>query len=178
MTMNATIRYFLSACVLAAMTAAAAAQSDDEARLSLRAPAGSVARQLDLKMRLLRANSGVTLAAALNHNRHEWESLSPDQRDRYRREYVAFLRESPEQQREMIEKLDKLIAASAEQRADYRQRARWLKVVLASFTDAQREQLKAMTPEQRAKALVERRDELIRTGKLQLEDDAPATQPQ
>jgi len=135
------------------------------------APLGSIARQLDLKFRMMR-KAGGTLTAALRHNRKEWESLTPDQREHYRRMALAFLKTNPDEQEKMLKRYEKLIKLSARKRDAYRRRAQWLKVVVASFTPEQRKWLKSLSPRQRARRLIERRDELVKQGKLKL--DRPA----
>lgn len=150
-------------------------RAQDDSDALRRPPAGSIAAQLRLKQILLAEQQGTTLATTLRHNRRQWESLSPEQRDHYRRVAVAFLRENPEKQRELIERYDRFIKMSAERRQAYRQREQWLKVVVASFTPRQRDELRNMPAEQRARQLIARRDELVRQGKLTLEE--PTTQP-
>ena len=54
--------------------------------------------------------------------------------------------------------------------------AGWLKVVVATFSAEERKKLAKMLPGDRAKALIARRDELVRAGKLKL-DDKPAAAP-
>ncbi len=142
-----------------------------------RPPAGSIAAQLRLKQRLLAAQEGTTLAEALRHNRREWESLSPEQRDHYRRVAVAFLEENPKKQRELIEHYDRFIRMSAERKREYRQRERWLQVVVESFTPQQREELRNMSSEERARRLIARRDELVEQGKLTLEEQFVEPEP-
>ena len=116
--------------------AAAAASPDKHPQADGTAPApGSVARQLMLANRL-RAIQGSSLTAAISHNRAEWESLSPDQKERFRHDALAFLNEPPEQQQHLLEQYEKLIALSAAQQEHYRQMAQWLKVVTDSFTPA------------------------------------------
>ncbi|MFP3936938.1 MAG: DUF3106 domain-containing protein [Phycisphaerae bacterium] len=149
------------------------AQGDSDALR--RPPAGSIAAQLRLKQKLLAEQQGTTLAATLRHNRRQWESLSPEQRDHYRRVAVAFLRENPDKQRELIEHYDEFIKMSAERRQAYRQRERWLKVVVASFTPRERDELRNMPADERARRLITRRDKLVEQGKLKLEE--PTTQP-
>jgi hypothetical protein len=142
-------------------------------------PMGSIARQLLLAAKLKRANhEAVSLAAAMDHNRADWEKLSPDQRNKFRQEALAFLNENPQEQERLLQQYDKLISMSAAKQAKYRQTAEWLKVVTASFTPEERKTLLALTPEQRAKALLERKAQLIKEGKLPAETpkSAPATE--
>lgn len=154
-------------------------QPQDEPALS-RPPRGSIAGQLLLQARLKKAMSdGTTLAASLDHNRSQWDALSPDQRSRFRQEALAFLKESPQEQQRLLRHYEKLIALSADRQERYRQTAEWLRTVNASFTAAERQQLLEMPPDQRAKALLERKAELIRQGKLSAETaaTAPTTRP-
>ncbi|HUT60856.1 MAG TPA: DUF3106 domain-containing protein [Phycisphaerae bacterium] len=139
-----------------------------------RPPAGSIAAQLRLAAKL-RAIKGPTLAAALDHNRAEWEALSPDERSRFREHAVAFLNESPEQQERLLEQYRRLIQMSAERREEYRRTAKWLAVVAESFTAAERQALLQMPPEKRARVILERKAELIRRGVLPREPEGPLT---
>jgi|GEM_PF-2037328 len=166
------VRNILIACIVTAGTAAAAAA--DGARPMTKAPAGSIAAQIQLKLELIRLNSGQTLAASILHNRAEWESLSPDRREHFRQEYLAFRQKSPQEQAELLEKFEKLIHLDARRQEAYRQRARWLQAVVDSLSAEQRAEISRMAPKERAKALLARRDELVREGKLKLEEkDAP-----
>ena len=151
-------------------------------------PLGSRARQLTLKFRLLRESAGTELASALDHNRQEWELLSPDQRDQFRRTAVAFLQKNPAQQDKLLEHYAQFIEMSEQKREAYQRRAQWLQAVVATLTPEQREQLERLPLAQRAQRLVALRDQLVREGKLVLdaqqpeqpEPDAPepdATQP-
>ncbi len=135
---------------------------------------GSVARQLMLKRRLQKIATG-TLASSLDHNRRRWESLSPDQREHYRRDALAFENKSVEDQQKLLKHYDKLLKLPADKREAYRHRAKWLKVVAASFTSDQRRQLMTLPPDRRAAKLLERKAQLIREGKLK--DDAATTAP-
>lgn len=137
-------------------------------------PLGSIARQLRLRMELMKKASG-TLASSLSHNRGEWERISPDQREKFRREAYAFLQQNPQEQDRLLEHYTRFIEMSAQRQAEYQARAQWLSVVAASFTPEQRKALEAMPAEQRAKALLDRKAELIAQGKLA--PDAPASAP-
>ena len=129
-----------------------------------------VARQLRLRLNLAKVANGDSLAMSIN--RQEWDRLTPDERDKYRREALAFLSKSPEEQEKLIKQYDKLINLSAQKQAAYLQRAQWLHVVVESFTAQERDELTKLPPDQRAKRLLERKTELVKQGKL-----APDTQP-
>jgi hypothetical protein len=137
------------------------------------APGATLAAQQKLAERL-NAIRGQSLAIALSHNRAEWESLSPDQRSRFRQEALAFLSESPEKQEQLLKQYQKLVSLSPQKQQDYRQIAQWLNVVVDSMSAEERKSLLAMPPEQRAKALLARKAELIQQGKLPAE---AASQP-
>jgi len=169
----------LTVLVLAALSGAALADGPDATR---RSPRGSIARQLLLKYRLDRIAEG-TLVSSLNHNRREWKLLSPDQREQYRNEARAFLAKSPQEQKRLVKHFEKVVKLSAEKRIAYRRRAKWLKVVVASFTPQQRRKLGTLSPQERARRILARRDELVREGKLSFGDPkarpaiAPTTRP-
>ena len=78
------------------------------------------------------------------------------------RNAIVFLKMSPEEQQKLLAQYERAAAASAKAR---RAQARWLRVVLGSFTPEQRDQLRRMTPAQQAKAFLTRRAELTRAGK-------------
>lgn len=154
------LRYML-VVLLGAMAAMPAVAGDDA---SLRKPpAGSIASQLRLKF-LVKGQAEGTLLAGINHNREDWENLSPDQRDVYRRNVLAFLNKSPEEQEQLLKHYDQLVKLTAEKQEQYRQRASWLKAVVEHMTPAERQQLLEMSPEDRAKAIMEKRDQLLKEG--------------
>jgi hypothetical protein len=140
-----------------------------------RPPRGSLAAQLQLKLSLEMVGGG-SLAASLDHNRQEWKMLSPDQRERFRRYAVAFLEKSPEEQQKLRKSFWALLSLAKVKREAYGRRDRWVRAVVATFTPEQREELRKMSSAERARALVARRDELVRQGRLKL-DDAPTTAP-
>ena len=148
---------FLLLMALAALPAAA----------SRPAPAAGVTLAAQRRLaEKLNAIKGTSLAASLSHNRAEWDSLSPDQRDRFRQEALAFLNESPQRQEQLLSQYQRLITLSAERQEHYRQIAKWLQVVVDSMTAAEREALLKMAPEQRARAILARKAELVSQGKL------------
>lgn len=160
------------AAILAVPVAAFAQQDLDPVRS---APWGSIARQLQVKAKLLAAAQGTTLVAMLDHNRAAWDSHSPDQRESFRQEALAFRAKDLKEQEEMIRRFDEWINLAAERKENLRRMYRWVKVVAASFTLAQREEIRLMSADKRARAFILRRDELVKAGRLSL--DAPATRP-
>jgi hypothetical protein len=161
--------YMLPLLLLAALLPAAARGDDADQALRL----GSLARQQFLKQRLRQVEQG-TLASSLGHNRRQWESLSPQQREKVRSSAYAYLRQSEQRQQELIRHYDEVIKGTAERRETYERRASWLGVVVESFTAEQRQAMSQMTPAGRARMLLDRRDQLVSEGKLVLE---PASQP-
>ena len=155
-------------------TPAKAGKAAKEVAPSPTARLGSIARQLSLKLRLMRSANG-TLAQALQHNVAEWEGLPPDERDQYRRKALAFLHKEPAEQERLLKHYEKLIKMSAEKRQAYRRRAKWLEVVVANLTPEQRRDLEKASPKERASSLLAYKAEMIRQGKL--EPDEPATAP-
>ena len=126
---------------------------------------GSVARQLRLTYRLKRRANG-TLADSLRRNRQEWYAMAPRQRDEYRTDRMAFLNASDQRQRQLLKHYDDLSRLPANKRRLYRGRAAWLKVVMASFPQDNLQTLLDLSPDQRARTLLTRRQELISLGKL------------
>jgi hypothetical protein len=166
----------LAVVVLAASAGLVLGDSGDDAtRLLTRPPRGSLAAQLRLKLQLEMVG-GSSLAASLDHNEQEWLLYTPDQREQYRRWAVAFLRKNPREQEKLLKHFSAFLSLTKTKRDAYVERARWVKAVAASFTPEQREQLRKMTSMDRARALLERRDELVRQGKLKLRQ-RPSTAP-
>jgi len=172
-------RYILVLALPAALLAEAALADGEGLAGAMNAPPyGSRAGQLALKFRLeavARLPRGGTLASAIGHNQHEWMMLSPDQREQFRRDALAFLRKNPTEQEKLMQQYSAYLALSKQKRLDFQRRAEWLKVVVATFTPDERQQLEKMLPIDRAKALIARRDELVRQGKLKL--PPPTTAP-
>jgi len=138
-----------------------------------RPPRGSLAAQLRLKLSL-QMSAGTSLAASMNHNRQDWEMLSPEQRERFRGMAVAFLDKDPKQQEKLLLSYSAFLALDKQKREEYRVRADWVRAVVATFTAQERKQLESMSSMDRAKAIIARRDELVSQGKLKLQ---PTTQP-
>lgn len=156
--------------VITTCVAACVGQAADN--LSPKPPKGSMARQLMLKYRLAGKLTDGNLQASINHNREEWNSLSPDQRDHYRQEALAFMDKSQAEQEALLKKYESLIKMDAQKLHAYRERARWLRVVVDSLTPKERENLQKLSPDERAKILLDRKAQLVREGKL-----TAATQP-
>jgi hypothetical protein len=162
-----------------AAAAAEVAQAADNAGAGIgtdvltRPPRGSLAAQLRLKLSL-QMSAGTSLAASMNHNRQDWEMLSPEQRERFRGMALAFLDKDPKQQEKLLLSYSAFLALDKQKREEYRVRADWVRAVVATFTAQERKQLESMSSMDRAKAIIARRDELVSQGKLKLQ---PATQP-
>jgi len=168
-------RNILAGLLMAAMAAAPALAGDDGSPLR-KPPSGSMAAQLRLKF-LLKTQAEGPLLAAINHSRQDWENLSPDQRDQYRRNVLAFLNKSPEDQEKLIKHYDELVKLSSDKQDQYRQRAAWLKAVIDRLSPEEKKALLEMTPEDRARVLIQKRDELRKEGVLKDNATLPATAP-
>ena len=129
---------------------------------------GSRARQLLLKQALEKRLSG-TLVAELSHNKKVWGAMTPEQLRQLRERYYAFLRLDQDKQAELLRAMPEFERLTGAQREAYQQRAAWLKKVVGSLTPDQREELKAMTPSERAKRLLELKGRLV--------SSRPSTQP-
>lgn len=169
----------LPATVLQAQEAAGAAEiaradesGDIGTNLLTRPPRGSLAAQLRLKFSL-QMSGGTSLAASMDHNRQEWQMLTPEQRERFRGIAVAFLDKDPKEQEKLLQSYSTFLSLDKQKRQAYRARAEWVRIVVASFTPEQRKQLARMSSMDRAKALIARREELKSQGKL----PAPTTRP-
>ncbi|MGB2819356.1 MAG: DUF3106 domain-containing protein [Phycisphaerae bacterium] len=139
-------------------------------------PRGSLAAQMKLKLSLQMAAGSGGLASALDHNHQEWKTLTPDQREQFRDAVRAFHEKDPKAQQELLKRFEAFLSLDKEKREAYRHRARWVRAVVATFTAEQREKLRKMSSTDRAKALIARRDELVRQGELKL-DDSPTSAP-
>jgi hypothetical protein len=140
-----------------------------------RPPRGSLAAQLRLKLSL-QMSGGTSLAASMNHNRLDWEVLSPEQRERFRGMAVAFLNKDPKEQETLLRRYSDFLSLDKQKREEYRTRADWVRAVVASFTPQERKNLASMSSMDRAKALIARRDELVSQGKLKVAT-SPTTAP-
>jgi len=157
------------ACGLPQRISPAEASGDNASSVLTRPPRGSLAAQLRLKLSLQMAG-GESLAASLDHNREAWRTLLPDQREQFRNAVWSHYRKDPKTQEELLKKYNDFLSLDKRKREAYRRRAKWLKVAVATFTPAEREKLRKMSSIERAKALLARRDELVRQGKLTLGD--------
>jgi hypothetical protein len=149
---------------------------DDETSVLTQPPRGSLSAQLRLKLSLQMAG-GSSLAATMDHNRQEWKMLSPDERERFRSYAVAYLDKDPKAQDKVLSDYSTFLSLNQKKREAFRQRAEWVKAVAATFTPEQRDELQRMSSADRARVLVERRDELVRQGRLQVPTGEPATAP-
>ncbi|NLW85282.1 MAG: DUF3106 domain-containing protein [Planctomycetes bacterium] len=162
------------ACLLVAIIAAGAfAQGADQSRQQQ----VGIASQLRLLARIRALSEGKSLAAALDNNRSEWNSLSPEERDKLRTDALAFLNADPDNQRVLVERYQQIIAMSAQRRQKYQMMAEWVDAVTRSFSEQERRELLASAPEVRARRLLARRAELIASGVLSAHYAAPATSP-
>jgi len=169
----------LAAAVLVTGTVALADDADGSGLTSSVPPAGSIASQLRLKMKLRRITSGGSLVTTLKHNRQAWESLTADERGSFRRDFMAYWRKTVAEREQILSHYEKLVKMTAERREAYRRRAKWLAIVVESFTPAERTELQAMTPDDRARKILARKALLITQGKLKLDGatTAPASAP-
>jgi hypothetical protein len=101
-----------------------------------------------------------------------WNQLTPQQQQAVRRRAVIFLRLSPEQQAKLLRAHERAMRT-----AKLQQQMSWLKPVLESFTPEEHSKLRQMSPAQRGEMFLERRNELIQSGKLFLKNpENPETQ--
>ncbi len=156
-------RYILI-CLLAAATVASAAPAKKKP-----AP-GSRARQVLLKQALEKKLAG-TLVAELNRNKKVWGTMTAEQLRSLRYRYYAYLRQDDVRRARLLEAAAELDRLTDEQRKAYLERADWLAKVVAKLTPAERDQLKKLTPRERAKRLLELK------AKLEAADKPPATKP-
>ncbi len=135
-------------------------------------PAASRARQLLLKQALDK-HTPESLAATLSRNRKTLGELTPEQLRELRRRYYAFLKQDPARQVELIKAAEEFLKLSDRQKEEYRRRQEWLRKVVSSLTPKQRDQLKKLTPGERAQRLLELKAKLVGTQPA----EKPATKP-
>lgn len=89
-----------------------------------------------------------------------WAALSESQQAEARQYALAFLKLDPEQQQALIDRYAQAIAENPAAQAAWQDNSRWLAEVLDSFSPAQREALRHLTPARRAEVFLQRRHEL------------------
>jgi hypothetical protein len=94
-----------------------------------------------------------------------WQQMTPQQKDRARRQAEQFLSLPYYQQQMILAEYEHARAMRRKQQIAWE--VRWLKAVVDSLSPTDIEQLKDMTPHQRGRLFIQRRNELIRTGQLQ-----------
>ena len=124
----------------------------------------TVERQLQLKRKLLMGNP--TLASLLRRNVQSWGNLTPEQRQVYRQRAYAFRDANPQQQQAIMSAWDSFLRLDGEQKQQYRSRAQWLKVVLASLPEEKKESLRQMPAGERAGELLRLKSQMQAQGKL------------
>ena len=150
--------YILMLALAAATLLPSVAGAQPAGRVDPRLIPGSRARQLLLKQALEKHLSG-TLVAELDYNKKLWGSMSPEQLRDLREKYYAFLRLDDAKQEKLLKAAPEFERLTDRQRRLYGERAAWLKRVVSSLSPAEREELKNLTPAERAKRLLELRDE-------------------
>lgn len=115
---------------------------------------GSKARQLALKLALEKQLNG-SLTEELAQNTKIWQNMNIEQRRELQQKYVAFLKQSPDEQAGLMRASQEFSRLSQEQREAYQERQAWLSQVIAGLSPEQRQELLDMTPQDRAKRLLE-----------------------
>ncbi len=128
----------------------------------------SKARQVLLKQAIDKFMDG-TLVADLNRNKKVWASKTPEELRTLRNRRLAYLKESDEMRAKLLAAGEELDRLTDEQREAYLARAQWLSKVVARLSPAQREALKKLTPQERARRLLEL--------KAKLSEPDPTTRP-
>ena len=128
----------------------------------------SKARQVLLKQAIEKFMDG-TLVADLNRNKKVWASKTPEELRTLRNRRLAYLKESDEMRAKLLAAGEELDRLTDEQRKAYLARAQWLSRVVARLSPAQREALKKLTPQERARRLLEL--------KAKLPESGPTTRP-
>jgi len=137
---------------------------------------GSRQWQLLLKQRLDDELPG-TLVAELNRNKKQWRAMSPEELRDLRKRYFAYLALDQKTQAALLKVMPEFEKLSAEQKQLYRRRAAWLKKVVASLSRAEREELKKLTPTERAARLLKLKALLPTSGPTSRPSTATAKPP-
>jgi len=165
----------LTALLAVALPPAAASAQEVPRRDPARIP-GSRVRQLLLKQALEKEADG-TLVATLTQYKRIYKALDAEQLSELRKKAYMIRRLPPAEQADLFRSAHKLLHLSPEHRQAYRQRAEWLEKVVKSLTREQIEELKAMTPEQRGRRLLELKAKILATQPATQPASAPATRP-
>jgi len=123
------------------------------------------AQQLRVRMQLMAINGDPSMAAKMS-NGLEWSKLSADQQEKIRGEVLAFTSKSEAEQEKLLTHYERLIRFDAPRRDAYLARAAWLRVVMDTFTTAERQTLESLPPQARAARILERKEQCIREGRL------------
>lgn len=158
--------------VLALALLPALARGQATARTDGKIVRGSKADQMLLREAIDKQLSG-SLVAELNENKKVWGAMTAEQLRELRQRYYAFLRESDADKARLLETEIEFNKLSDEQKQSFRRRAAWLTKVVASLTPDERRRLQEMSPEDRAKRLLELKSRLAETQPV----DPPASPP-
>ena len=148
------LRYISGGVLVVALAATAWGQ---------RAAPISKARQVLLKQAIDKFMDG-TLVADLNRNKKVWASKTPEELRTLRNRRLAYLKESDEMRAKLLAAGEELDRLTDEQREAYLARAQWLSKVVARLSPTQREALKKLTPQERARRLLELKAKLSEPG--------------
>lgn len=132
----------------------------------------SVGRQLRLKRKLLMGEQ--SLVATLEANRQRWERLGPTRQEQLRKQAFAFRGADAQQQQQIIAAWEKFHRLSAAQQDSFRRKAVWLKAIIDTLDDSQKQRLLGMTPTERAQQLHELGRQMDAAGAVGSETTVPA----
>ena len=152
------LEFFRDEDVAAVLTIAVADVSDQETASGKTRQWGSVENQLRLKLRLF--GDGKALAQSLKHNHQSWQKLMPHQQADICSRILAFHDLPAEKRKELLSRYSKFVKMTPQQKRSYLETANWLNKVIEQLTPAQKKQLEALTPKDRARALLQLRNEL------------------
>lgn len=132
---------------------------------------GSKVRQFMLKQALEKQLTG-SLTEELAQNAMVWKGLAPEQVRQLREKYLAFLKNSPDEQAALLEASQEFSRLSSQRRSAYQERQEWLDQVINRLSPRQRGELLAMQPQDRAKRLLE-----LKANLATQPSSSPASQP-
>jgi hypothetical protein len=131
----------------------------------------SIDRQLRLKRKLLMGQDS-SLAAVMRANRQAWERATPEQREVLRQRAYALRQADPRQRDTILDAWGAFSRLDEQQKQQYRQRAVWLRAVVATLTEQERAELLKMPAADRARELLQLKSQMQAEGLLAL--DSPA----
>lgn len=155
--------------VYRAQTPSPQATTNDVARQNETIPESFIAENVELfappatLAERVRTVTGESLADKLTSGKR-WDHMNDAEQADAREKALAFLKLTPAEQQQRLAHYEAALQNDPEALEAWRQRAQWLKVILRTLEDEQRDALKTMTPAQRANLFLQKKNELRDNG--------------